>query len=404
MVPRELLHTLKPGREFFGSTGDCSSQGILFASVRPMKKIPLLVALLVSFASTGSHAPLQACTGGAIQAKDGSVVVGRTLEFGMPLDSKIAIWPAGSEFTGIGANGPGLKFTSQFGFLGASVGDYLDQILDGVNEKGLNVGLFYFPGSAQYAQPTADSASTALSPGQLGTWILANCANVADVRAKISAITVEPVVLELLKAVPDVHYKVQDATGACIVIEPVGGELKIHDNPVRVLTNSPEFPWHLTNLRNSLNLSANYPAGTNTRGLSLAPFGMGAGAWGLPGDFTPPSRFVRMAFFLQNLTEQPDAASAVSTLFHVLNNFDIPLGSAKPPAGGAEASPDFTTWSSVSDLKAPAFHWKTYGDQTLRVIDLAQALKAAAGKPLSVEMGPQAPDSVAPSVPFTVKP
>lgn len=368
-----------------------------------MKKTLSSIALAVLLGMALDFSSLQACTGGAITAQDGSVVVGRTLEFGMPLDSKIAIWPAGSEFTGIGVNGPGLKFTAQFGFLGATVGESLDQLLDGINEKGLNVGLFYFPGSAQYPQPTPESAPKALSPGQLGTWILANCASVADVRAKIDGVVVEPVVLELLKAVPDVHFKVQDASGACIVIEPVGGELKIHDNPVRVLTNSPEFPWHLTNLRNYLNVKSDYPADTTIGGLALSPFGMGAGGWGLPGDFTPPSRFVRMTFFLNNLPAQPDASAAVSTLFHILNNFDIPVGSAKPPTGTAEARPDITTWTAVSELKTPAFHWKTYGNQTVRVIDLAQALKAAAGKPLAVEMGPQTPASVSPSVPFTVK-
>lgn len=368
-----------------------------------MKKTLPLIACAAILGAIFQPYPLQACTGGAITAKDGSVVVGRTLEFGMPLDSKIAIWPAGSEFTGTGVSGPGIKFSAQFGFLGASAGDYLDQILDGVNEKGLNVGLFYFPGSAQYPQPTPETAAKALSPGQLGTWILANCASVADVRAKIGSVAVQPVVLDLLKAVPDVHFKVQDASGACIVIEPIGGELKIHDNPVRVLTNSPEFPWHLTNLRNYLNATANYPANASLSGLPLSPFGMGGGGLGLPGDFTPPSRFVRMTFFLQNLTQQPDASAAVSTLFHLLNNFDIPVGSAKPPAGTAEASPDFTTWTAVSQLKTPAFHWKTYGDQTVRVIDLAQALKAAGGKPMSVDMGPQTPDSVSPSVPYTVK-
>ncbi len=368
-----------------------------------MKKILPFFTCAASVGLALQLSPLQACTGGAITAKDGSVVVGRTLEFGMPLDSKIAIWPAGSEFTGIGANGPGLKFTSQFGFLGASVGDFLDQILDGVNEKGLNVGVFYFPGSAQYPQPTPESAPKALSPGQLSTWILANCASVAEVRAKLKEVAVEPVVLDLLKAVPDLHFKVQDASGACIVIEPVGGELKIHDNPVRVLTNSPAFGWQLTNLRNYLHVSADYPVNSSIGGMTLAPFGMGAGGLGLPGDFTPPARFVRMVFFLQNLPQQADTPSAVSTLFHVLNNFDIPIGSAKPPAGTAEASPDFTTWTAVSQLKDPSFHWKTYGDQTVRVINLAQALKAAAGKPVSMDMGPQTPDSVSVSVPVTVK-
>ena len=40
-----------------------------------------------------------------------------------------------------------------------------------------------------------------------------------------------------------------------MVIEKTADGLHILDNPVGVLTNSPDFPWHLTNLRNYLNLS-----------------------------------------------------------------------------------------------------------------------------------------------------
>lgn len=41
-----------------------------------------------------------------------------------------------------------------------------------------------------------------------------------------------------------------DKSGKSIVIEPVGGELKIYDAPLGVMTNSPPFDWHMTNLRN----------------------------------------------------------------------------------------------------------------------------------------------------------
>jgi len=38
-----------------------------------------------------------------------------------------------------------------------------------------------------------------------------------------------------------VHFVVYDKTGASIVIEPLDGKLKVYDNPLGVITNSPTF-------------------------------------------------------------------------------------------------------------------------------------------------------------------
>ncbi|MFN6337464.1 MAG: linear amide C-N hydrolase [Cyanobacteriota bacterium] len=166
---------------------------------------------------------------------------------------------------------------------------------------------------------------------QITAWILGNFATVEEVKAQIHTVDLTPQVLDLIGIVPDIHIKVQDASGRSIVIEPRGGRLVVHDNPTRVLTNAPTFDWQITNLNNYVNLMKSYPTakviGAPGAGeLTLQPMGMGAGGAGLPGDFTPPSRFVRMVYFTQGSTPAADAAGAVSGLFHILNNFDIPYG------------------------------------------------------------------------------
>ncbi len=359
-----------------------------------MKTPRLLTALLTIAGLLTVNTPVLACTGGALIAKDGGVAVGRTLEFGEPLDSVLAVWPVGSEFTGetpTGANG--LKWKSKYGFVGPTAGKHHDMLIDGLNDQGLNVGLFYFPGFAQYFEATPENVAKGLAPAQIAAWILSNCATVAEVKQKIGEVALLPVVLDIIGIVPDLHIKVQDPTGACITIEPRGGELKVYDNPVRVLTNAPEFPWQLTNLNNYLDLSAEYPASKKIGDLTLSPFGMGGGSFGLPGDFSPPSRFVRMSFFLTNAEPQASSDKAVATMFHFLNNFDIPPGAAKPPAGTSEKFADYSSWTTVADLKKKHYHWKTYGNQNIRVVDLAQALAAAGDKKITVEMGPQDSDS-----------
>ena len=280
-----------------------------------MKTPKILPAVLALAAMLFANQPALACTGGALTAKDGGVAVGRTLEFGEPLNSVLAVWPAGSEFTGLTSTGKnGLKWKAKYGFVGPTAATNYDMLIDGLNDQGLNVGLFYFPGFAQYAEATLENSAKGVAPAQVTAWILSNFATVAEVKENIGKIALLPVVLELIGIVQDLHIKVQDPTGACITIEPRGGELVVHDNPVRVLTNAPEFPWMLTNLNNYLNMSAAYPANQKIGDLELSPFGMGGGSRGLPGDFTPPSRFVRMAFYLQNALPQATSAEAVGTI------------------------------------------------------------------------------------------
>jgi choloylglycine hydrolase len=352
-------------------------------------------------------APALACTGGALTAADGSVVVGRTLEFGQPLDSQIAVWPAGSTIRGSSTRGAGLTFRSRYGFAGATVANHSDMLLDGLNEKGLNVGIFYFPGYAEYTPVAKARSGRILAPGQITAWILANFASVEEVKAQINTIDLTPQVLDVIGIVPDLHVKVQDAAGRSIVIEPRGGRLVVHDNPTRVLTNAPTFDWHITNLNNYVTLMKSYPAaktiGAPGAGeLRLQPFGMGAGGAGLPGDFSPPSRFVRMVYFTQGATPAANARGAVSDLFHILNNFDIPYGVAQPPRGTSESNADFTTWTAVSDLKNLQFNWHTYGDPQLKSLDLRQALAAAGSKPRLLPMGPQQPTDVMPLTPVSL--
>ena len=343
-------------------------------------------ALLIQSAS--------ACTGLGIEANDGGIVAGRTLEFGADPQSQIVVFPASTEFAGTVPKGTGLQFKSKYGFAGANGFGPQDAIIDGLNEKGLYVGLFYFPGCAKYMDATPENNAKGLAPWEFSTWVLANFATVDEVKAAIAKIAVLPTYIATLKEVPPAHYKIQDAKGNCIVIEPTDGQLKVYDNPVWVMANSPEFPWHLTNLNNYLDLSSAYPASKTIRGLNLAPFGMGGGLVGLPGDFTPPSRFIRMATYLQNLPRQETTAKAVKTAFHLLNNFDLPPGSNNPPAGTSEGYSDYTAWTTVSDLKNLQFYWKTFDDQRVRFIDLKKVLANAGSKPLTMAMGDQSQEDL----------
>jgi choloylglycine hydrolase len=348
----------------------------------------LLVGSLVAALSLAPAA--QACTGIRLVAKDGGVIAARTLEFGVDLHSDVLVVPAGTALTGtLPDGGKGISYTTKHGFLGANA-EGLTAIVDGINDQGLYVGLFYFPDYASYPDATKDNAARAMAPHEYANWLLGNFANVDEVKANFNKVVLVPVVLDAIKQVPPVHFVVHDRSGKSVVIEPLDKTLKIFDNPLGVVTNSPNFEWHMTNLRNYVNLSATNVPPLGLGGVTLAQFGQGSGLRGLPGDFTPPSRFVRAVAFSQSAVQSDTAEEAVLQAFHVLNNFDIPYGAVRDTEGG-QMHAEYTTWTSASDLKNLRWYFRTYGDQSIHSVDLPKALAAAQGKIKVIKMESQQP-------------
>lgn len=325
-----------------------------------MKIASLFLALLcASF-------PLQACTGLRLQMTDGSMVHGRTLEFGTYIDTSVAVVPRNYSF-----QGTGLTYRSKYAAVGAIAFD-VPALLDGLNEKGLAVGTFYFPGFAGYEASTVENQSRSLSPLEFPNWIVTQFATVQEVKEALSQIALVALPIPAWdNMIPPFHYIVYDQQGECIVIEPVEGKLIVHENPLGVMTNSPSFDWHMTNLRNYINLRTQNVPPLKVKGIELAPLGQGSGMHGLPGDFTPPSRFVRAAVFSYTAFPSKTIEEAILQSFHLLNQFDIPLGLVREESQG-KMQADFTSITCVRDPQNLKYYYKTYQDQTIRMVDLKQ--------------------------------
>ncbi len=319
-----------------------------------------------------------ACTGIRLTAKDGTVVVARTLEFGLDLKSKIAVIPAGTAVTGtLPNNAKGIAYTTKYGIVGANAFD-LEMVVDGVNDQGLYVGEFFWPGYAGYANVTPANSSRAMAGYEYSSWILGNFASVAEFKAAYDRVVLAPTVVPQMGMAPPVHFRIVDKTGAAVVVEPIGGSLRIYDDPVGVLTNAPTFDWHITNLSNYIGLSPVTQGPRSVGGLTLDSFGQGSGFYGIPGDFSPPSRFVRATAFELSAVQPATAADAVQQVFHILNNFDIPVGSVRQTVQGQTVD-EYTLWTSAEDLKNGQFYFRSFTDQTLRGLDVRKALAASGG-------------------------
>lgn len=322
------------------------------------------------FAAVGAVS-LDACTGIKLKVKDGSAVHGRTLEFGIPVHVTTAVVPRNYDFKGTTPNGPGLAYKSKYAAVGCIAFDDV-ALLDGMNEKGLSVGTFYFPSFAGYAATTAENQSKSLSPVEFPNWIVTQFATVDEVKAALSSVVIAPTVVKAWGDAPaPFHYIVYEKSGKALVIEPMDGKLITYDDNIGVFTNSPTFDWHMTNLRNYINLSPYNVDSIKMEGVQLAQFGQGSGLVGMPGDFTPPSRFVRAAIFSTAATPVDTSYDAILQGFHVLNNFDIPIGVAREKTGESYVS-DYTQLTCMRDPNAQKYYFRTYDDQAISMIDLSK--------------------------------
>lgn len=320
-----------------------------------------------------------ACTSFLLRSADNGVVYGRTMEFGVPLQSQFIVVPRKLVVQGTGpdgAAGTGLTWTTKYGATGAN-GFGLPLLIDGMNEAGLAGGLLYLPGLAEFQSVVPADVKNSIASFELLHYVLTSFATVAEVKASLPKIKVNRAPQAVFKAPVPLHMTLHDATGASIVVEYIGGELQIHDNPTGVLTNAPSFSWHIANLGNYLSLSAYDPKPLQIGSLTIAPPSTGSGAAGLPGDMSAPARFVRAFLYSRAAPKLPTSTETVSNAFHILNNFDIAPGiirtQADSQAGGGVAGIETTEWSVVADTKTKRYYLRTYADSQSRMVDLTKA-------------------------------
>lgn len=308
------------------------------------------------------------CTGITLTVKDGSKIVARTIEWGgSDLNSQYVIVPRGYEQHSYipGGQQAGMKFTAQYGYVGLAV-EQKEFVAEGLNEAGLSAGLFYFPNYGQYEAYNPAQQASSIADLQLVAWILGNFATVDEAIEGLKTVHV----VSIDPRASTVHWRMTDVTGRQVVLEIIAGKMQFHENELGVLTNSPGFEWQMTNLNNYVNL---YPGTAEPKSfgdIKLASFGAGSGFLGLPGDITPPSRFVRAAFYQTSAPQSRTSIEAVTESFHILNNFDIPIGAEFTTGQTPTDIPSATQWTSAADMANRLLYYRTMYNSAIRCFDL----------------------------------
>lgn len=326
-----------------------------------------LSAFLLTAFGLASQAPTNACTGITLKSKDGATIAARTVEWAESvMNTMYVVVPRHEKLQSLTPSGiDGIKFTAKHGYIGLAV-EQKEFMVEGVNEKGLSAGLFYFPNYGKYQSYESVHKDKSLADFQVVSYVLAECSTVDEVKEalqKVRIINIDP-------RSSTVHWRFTEPSGRQIVLEIVDEELHFYDNELGVLTNSPGLEWHWTNLNNYINLVPGTLPEHHFGPIASKSFGHGSGLLGLPGDFTPPSRFVRATFFQLTAAQQPTAQETVVQAFHLLNNFDIPTGTefgwGKSPAN----VPSGTQFTVATDTQNQMIYYRTMYNSNIRCIDL----------------------------------
>jgi len=343
-----------------------------------MKKLPsVLVAALLILGLNAT--PALACTALMITDKQGNAYSGKTLEYAVPLPFEMSYVPVGTKVVSVApGNKPGLSFETKYPVLGVSadsgVGDGPNMMVESANDQGLSLSTNEMPGS-QSPEGAGSEAAKALAATDLALYLLGNFKSVAEVKEALTNGNVSvwlPKVPLVGNIVLPMHYILWDKTGAGIVIEYLDGQQNIHDNPVGVATNAPDFGWHLKNLNNYAQLT-NLDKDSGQFGqLKVSAPDSGNALANVPSSQISMGRFVKAAFYTQFVRKADNPEDAVITLGHIMNNFDRPYDLSIDTGFSAEGGLPGQTTSEVT-----LFTWMNDKVRNLYLLRTIDALNFA---------------------------
>ena len=251
-----------------------------------------------------------------------AVVVGRNMDWFEDMSTDLWAFPRGIARSGL-ADDNSIAWTSKYGSVAASV--YAMGTADGINEKGLVANLLWLT-EADYGP--RDAKAPGLSLSLWVQYVLDNFATVAEAVAASEQghFQIAPLTVPGSNKVATVHLALADASGDSAIIEIVdGGKLRIHHSRAyTVMTNSPPFPQQLANLKKYQGFGGTAP---------------------LPGTNEAADRFVRAAYYVQNLIKPQDIRQTVAEILSVMRNVAQPF--SRPSPTHPEVS--HTVWRTVAD-------------------------------------------------------
>lgn len=234
---------------------------------------------------------------------------------------------------------------------------------DATNEKGLSMAGLNFPKYTDYKPEAAEKDN--ITPFEFIPWILGRCATVAEAKKLLANLNLLEEHYSTELPLSPLHWMIADRNSS-IVVESVKEGLKIYENPVGVLTNSPTFDTQLFHLNNYMSLSRKIPHNHFASNLNLQRYSNGMGALGMPGDWSSQSRFVKAVFTKMNSVCGDSEDESVSQFFHILG----PVEHQRGCVDMGDNLYEITIYSSCCNTDKGIYYYRTYDNSQITAVDM----------------------------------
>ncbi|MBO5305494.1 MAG: choloylglycine hydrolase [Clostridia bacterium] len=298
------------------------------------------------------------CTAISYRTKDH--YFGRNLDIERGYGERVVITPRNFrlDFRHVGS------LSSHYAMIGmaAVIGGY-PLYFEATNEKGISMAGLNFPKNAFYGDYAVGKQN--IAPFELVPYLLGKCGDFCEVREALESVNVANISFREDLPVTPLHWLISDGEGS-LTLECTREGMKLYDNPFGVLTNNPPFPFHVSNVEHYMALHAGLADNKMSARLALDNHSLGLGAFGLPGDFSSSSRFVRAVFVKESSFSGDAETESVNQFFHILSSVAMPKGCLLTAGGEYE----YTRYSCCCNTDTQVYYYTTYEDCSVRRVDM----------------------------------
>jgi penicillin V acylase-like amidase (Ntn superfamily) len=241
-----------------------------------------------------------------------------------------------------------------------------DFFCEAINNVGLKVSALFFP-ETTYVNGLAAEANNSVNVLSFAKIILATCATAEEAAELIDGhIFWAPLITDLIfnGVRCPFHIIITDSNGDGIVVEIENGVPTIYENNTHVVTNTPSYDYHLKNIRNLIVLKSENTESEVFNGINYDMMGHGNGFYGLPGDFTSTSRFLRVFYLLNNVSISDNIEDGIILVQNILGAVRVSDGLSKD---------DLTTWETI--ITKDEIYIRNYDYQSYKKIDISSVLE-----------------------------
>lgn len=316
-----------------------------------------------------------ACTTLIVKDSNNNVYHGRGMEltFGEGLSS-LTYYPKGHIFQHLAPDqSKGLQYTAKYAIMALTtpVSEYdTKAAMEGMNDAGLTFSLNMMP-ALPLKDLTAEQFALSVPFASFGEYALANFATVEELKTGVTqGVCFWSEALPALSSLKTpFHFAVYDKSGGSVVVEVKNGSLIVYDNPTGVMTNGPEFPWHIENLNNYSHMTNIETVVGKVGDINLRQPDSGIATSVIPSSSTSVGRFIKAFYYASYANKVADPDLQIAELGHIMNNFDRPKNMTKELSNQAKDGfnytnfmTEFTLWIVLSDLTRGHLYIRLYDE------------------------------------------